>query len=225
MGDPKKQRKKFTTPSHPWERNRIEEEKIITKQFGFRNKTEIWKMQAILRNFKNQAKDLIKRSDKDAENQQKLLMAKLIKMGLIEQEIEVEKILDIPMNDLFNRRLQSVVYKQGLAHSMKQARQFIVHGHITVNNKVLDVPSYIVKKGEEEVIGFKENSPLQDEEHPERVTEAKKELEEITIKPKEESKTKERIAEVKAPTEEKVAETKPEVAEPKVEEKVEEVTA
>ena len=182
MGDPKKQRKKFTTPSHPWERNRIEEEKIITKQFGFRNKTEIWKMQAILRNFKNQAKDLIKRSDKDAENQQKLLMAKLIKMGLIEQEIEVEKILDIPMNDLFNRRLQSVVYKQGLAHSMKQARQFIVHGHITVNNKVLDVPSYIVKKGEEEVIGFKENSPLQDEEHPERVTEAKKELEEMKEK-------------------------------------------
>jgi small subunit ribosomal protein S4 len=180
-------------------------------------------MQAILRNFKNQAKDLIKRSDEDAKNQQKLLMAKLLKMGLIEQEIEVEKILDIPMDDLFNRRLQSVVFKQGLAHSMKQARQFIVHGHITVNNKVLDVPSYIVKKGEEELIGFKETSPLQDEEHPERVTEAKKELEEITVKPKEEKgeEVKAEEPKVAVPTEEKV-EAKPEVAAP-VEQKVEEV--
>jgi len=220
MGDPRKQRKKFTTPSHPWERNRIEEEKVITKQFGFRNKTEIWKMQAILRNFKNQAKDLIRRSDKDAESQQKLLMAKLMKMGLIEQEIEVEKILDIPMDDLFNRRLQSVVYKQGLAHSMKQARQFIVHGHITVNNQVLDVPSYIVKKGEEEVIGFKENSPLQDEEHPERVKEVKKELEKITIKPKKEDE-----AEEKGEVEVKAEEVKPEVKaeEVKPEVKAEEV--
>ena len=219
MGDPRKQRRKFDTPAHPWERARIEQEKTISKQFGLKNKAEIWKMQSILKSFKVQAKDLVRRTDKEAEKQQELLMDKLIKMGLFDSPIPVEKILDIPTEDLLNRRLQSVVTQQGLAHTMKQARQFIVHGHIKVNEHVVNVPSYIVKRGEEKKITFKASSPLQDSDHPERVKEKGEEKKGKEVKvvkkatgkvdtAKEDTKPEEKVAE--APKEEKKEEAKKE---------------
>jgi len=57
---------------------------------------------------------------------------------------------------LLELRLDNVVYVMGLARSRAQARQFVLHGHITVNNKKVDVPSYSVKVGD--VIAVKEKS-------------------------------------------------------------------
>ncbi|MEK6903450.1 MAG: 30S ribosomal protein S4 [Nanoarchaeota archaeon] len=181
MGDPRKSKKKYETPNHPWERARIEEEKGIVKTFGFRRKKEIWKMQSQLRKIKQQAKDLIRRTDENAKKQQEVLMNRLVKMGLFEKPVELEKILDLPSEAIFKRRLQTIVYEKGFAHSPKQARQFITHGHITINSKVVNVPSYIVKKEEEEKISFKESSPLQSPDHPER--KSKEDKKEITKAP------------------------------------------
>ncbi len=64
------------------------------------------------------------------------------------------------MEDIFRRRLQTVVYQKGLARTAKEARMFIVHGHITLNNKKIDSPSYVVQKGEEDLIGFYRSSPV-----------------------------------------------------------------
>ena len=41
MGSPKKQRKKYSKPSHPWQKARIEEEKALKKEYSFKNKKEL----------------------------------------------------------------------------------------------------------------------------------------------------------------------------------------
>lgn len=50
---------------------------------------------------------------------------------------------------LLERRLDNVVYRMGIAHTRRQARQFVAHGHIAVNGKKIDVPSYRVVPGDE----------------------------------------------------------------------------
>ena len=57
---------------------------------------------------------------------------------------------------LLESRLDNVVYRMGLASTRKAARQIVNHGHITVNGKKLDIPSYQVKPGD--VIAVKETS-------------------------------------------------------------------
>lgn len=57
---------------------------------------------------------------------------------------------------LLERRLDNVVYRLGFAGSRPEARQFVTHGHITVNGKRVDIPSYLVNVGE--VISIKEKS-------------------------------------------------------------------
>ncbi len=49
---------------------------------------------------------------------------------------------------LLERRLDNVVFRLGFAPSRKAARQIIVHGHLMVNNKVVNVPSYLVRPGD-----------------------------------------------------------------------------
>lgn len=59
------------------------------------------------------------------------------------------------MLSLIERRLDNVVYRLGIGASRKQARQIVNHGHITVNGKRVNIPSFLVKQGD--VIGIKEN--------------------------------------------------------------------
>ncbi|MCC6395487.1 MAG: 30S ribosomal protein S4 [Bacteroidetes bacterium] len=49
---------------------------------------------------------------------------------------------------MLERRLDNVVYRLGLAPSRKAARQLVVHGHFLVNNKPVDIPSYLLKAGD-----------------------------------------------------------------------------
>ena len=168
MGDIKKHRRKYNVPSHPWQRARIESEKIIMKEFGFKNKTEIWKMTSKLKNFKTQAKELVTKEPSQRALEEKQLLDRLYKLGLINKDATREKVLDLTENDIFNRRLQTIVFKKGLARSVKQARQFITHGHIFVHNNQINIPSYLVGRDEELTIQYAPNSQLKEEMHPER---------------------------------------------------------
>ena len=173
MGDPKKIRAKYSGPSHPWQRKRIEDEKKILGSFGLKNKKEIWKMQSRLRSFKAQAKSLISGTDAQSKKEEEALLEKLYNMGIIEQGANMDAILELTLADMLKRRLQSMVCNQKLAQSMRQARQFIVHGHVTVNGTLIDIPSYLVKRIEEPAIKFHETSTLKDPEHPERIKKKK----------------------------------------------------
>ena len=59
---------------------------------------------------------------------------------------------------ILESRLDNVVYRLGFAKTRNQARQMVNHGHITVNGKKVDIPSYLVKVGD--VISIKENSGI-----------------------------------------------------------------
>ena len=168
MGAPKKQRRKYSTPVHPWQKARIEEEAVLLKEYGFKNKREIHKMRSILKGFADQAKNLITSKTKQAEKERIALLNKLSNLGLIAKTGNVDDVLDLSINDIMDRRLQTLVYKKAMARSIRQARQFIVHEHITLGNKKITNPSYLVPVEDEQSISFVANSKLADSEHPER---------------------------------------------------------
>ena len=168
MGDPKKPKKKYSKPSHPWEKVRIEEEKELTKEFGLKNKSEIWKMKTLLRDFKRQAKKLIPLSGKQADLEKNQLFERLQNLGLLKKSATLDDVLGLTVRDLLGRRLQTIIHKKTLARSMKQARQFIIHRHITIGEKNIAVPSYLVKTAEEGSIKFVSKSSIAADDHPER---------------------------------------------------------
>ncbi len=169
MGDPKKRRKKFSAPSKKWEKARIDEEKELIREFGLKNKKEIWKMEAKLRNFARQAKRLVALKTDQAEKEKEQLLIKLKSLSLLAGTAKLENILDLQLKDLLNRRLQTVVFKKGLARSINSARQLITHGHILVDNVIITVPSYEVLAKEEPMITFSSGSAFSNDQHPERL--------------------------------------------------------
>ncbi|MBN1792524.1 30S ribosomal protein S4 [Candidatus Woesearchaeota archaeon] len=169
MGDPGKIRKKYDTPSHPWQSARILEEKKIISEYGLKNKKDIWKMETLLRDLKNQAKSLASRVDEQSKLEEKQLIDRLVSMGLIQATDSMDKVLGLTLKDVMDRRLQTFIVKKGLARTMKQARQFITHGHVIVGKKKITFPNYFVTLKDESLVEFIPKSALAREDHPERI--------------------------------------------------------
>lgn len=153
----KKQKKKFESPLKPWSKERIEKERELLFKYGLRRKHEIWRAESILRNFRQRARILTAKKNK-AEEQ--ILIKKLNDLGLISKNAKVEDILALTNENLLDRRLQTIVHKKGLANTLKQARQFIVHGHIAVDGRRMKWPSTIIHAEDENKISFYPKSKL-----------------------------------------------------------------
>ncbi|MFW9820231.1 MAG: 30S ribosomal protein S4 [Candidatus Thorarchaeota archaeon] len=160
MGDPRRLKKKFKKPKHPYQKDRIMEELEFLGRYGLRNKREYWKMRTMLGNWRNIARQSRTLSEERAKEVQQTLIQKLNRLGIIGSEAEFEDVLLLSTEDVLKRRLQTLVYERGLASTIYQARQYITHGHIQVGGKKIDAPSYIVKRDEEELIDFTPQSPL-----------------------------------------------------------------
>jgi small subunit ribosomal protein S4 len=168
MGDIKKIRKKFQRPSHPWQKERILRENAMVKEYGLKNKTEVWKLISLLANFKRAAKESISSTNKQSMREAEQLLLRLRSIGLLSQTSMLNDVLTLTEKDVMERRLQTIVYRKGYARSLNQARQLIVHSHIKINGRKISSPSYIVKKDEEDKISYAENSALFVADHPER---------------------------------------------------------
>lgn len=168
MGDPKKPKKKYSGPKHPWNKERIEQEKDLAKQYGLRRKNEIWKMNSFLRNMLIRAKTIIGSSAKQSEIEKIQLLHKAHSLGLIEKNAKIEDVLNINVKGIMDRRIQTLIVKKSMAKTMEQARQFIVHGHINIGDKKITSPSHLVSINEEARISFYNISPLSSPEHAER---------------------------------------------------------
>lgn len=177
MGDPRKVRRKYEGPGHPWVASRLESERELKKSFGTKNKKELYKMETALKRFKDQAKQLSSRVDAQAEKEQQQMVDKLVGLGLIKIGAGLDDILGLSVVDLMNRRLQTILVKRLLARTTSQARQFIAHGHVVVGGSVITSPGYIVSLEEEAKITFRGSSAFNNEQHPERFSE-----EELTLK-------------------------------------------
>ena len=227
MGQTKKIRKKYETPAHPWQKDRIIEEKEYIRTYGFKNKKEIWKEVAKLKKARLQAKKIIaEKLSEQANKEKEQLLARLVRYGLLTKDSKLEDVLGLKATDFFERRLQTLIFKKGFARSTKQARQFIVHGHVIVNNKKVTAPSYMVSLEEESKIIFNPISTISKEDHPERAVLKKKDKEVLEeIKPKKEESPKEESKPKKVEKKEEVQkeESKLEDVLPKEEIKSEEV--
>jgi len=153
----KKQRKQYSRPFRPWDKARIEREKILMKEYGLRRKKEIWKAEAILRKYRRLARDLAANRNEEME---KILIQKLNKLGLIKLNANLDDILALTVESILNRRLQTLVKKKSLANTIKQARQFIVHGHIALNGQRIRWPSALIPADMEDKITYYEKSPI-----------------------------------------------------------------
>ncbi len=173
MGYPGKNRKSYETPKHPWQATRMAAEVELVKRYGLRNKKEVWKAHSGLKKYRELARKLLAESAKgklagslktDADN----ILNRMKRYGLLKSEAVLDDILSLDVTTFLERRLQTQVHKQGLANTTKQARQFIVHGHISVGGRKVTVPGYIVSKDEELALSYYGSSPLSGDSHPSR---------------------------------------------------------
>ena len=164
----------YETPNHPYQGERISEESGISGKYGLKNKEELWKAQSELRQYRREARRLIGEAGGDAsaaEVEGEEFLTRLKRIGILSDEESLNDVLALDVTDILERRLQTVIYRKGLANTVGQARQFISHGHITVDDRRVRVPSYKVEVSEENALSFDSNSPLTDELHPERAEE------------------------------------------------------
>ena len=160
MGHPRKARKKYDTPPHPWNAERIKSENKLMAKYGLKNKKEIWKADTLVRNYSRQARYLLGFSEDQVKTEIDELLGHLKRTGILDESAPLESILDLTVEDILRRRLQTVVHQKGLARTAKEARMFVVHGHIALDGKKVNSPSYVVKRGEEDLVGFYPTSPV-----------------------------------------------------------------
>jgi len=161
MGHPRKSRKKYDTPSHPWNADRIKEENRLVQRYGLKSKKEIWKAETMVKRYRRDARHLLGMVTDQTIKERQDLINHLVKMGILGEDAKLEDVLDLTVEDVLRRRLQTMVHKKGLSNTAKEARMFVVHGHIALNEKKIDSPSYLVKRGEEDSIGFYYSSPVE----------------------------------------------------------------
>jgi len=168
LGDPKKQRKKYETPRHPWRPDQLDVELALMGEYGLRNKRELWRYKTMLSEMRGIARSLLGKSGTERERSENEFLGRLRRMGLAGDATTVDDTLDLDIRDLLERRLQTIVFRGGLAGSASQARQLVSHGHISVGDHVVTVPGYMVAKSDEERVRYAADSPLARSDHPAR---------------------------------------------------------
>lgn len=160
MGDPKKPRKKWIGPRHPWVKERLLAEIEHLGKYGLKNKRELWRAGTLARDLRHKARRLLALPAELREAQMRALLDRLYEMGLVERNATLDDILGLTTAHILERRLQTIVYKKGLAKTIYEARQLIVHGHIAIGGRRVTSPGYLVSREEEQLVDYASNSPF-----------------------------------------------------------------
>jgi len=163
-----RKRKKYSKPKKLFDKERILEEEKIKKEFGLKNKKEIWKGDSKIKRIRQRAKSLI---SADQEEQQKFF-EKLNKMGF--KVNSIPDVLALTKEDYLKRRLQTILVKKHLAKTPREARQLIAHKKVLVGDKIVSFPSYIVPLELEDKISLKQKKQKKIKESKEEKTKEKK---------------------------------------------------
>jgi len=146
MGDPKKQKKKYETPRHPWRRAQIQDELKLIGEYGLRNKRELWRYRTEISRIRGIARSLLAESEETRTKTEKELLMSLIQLGVLSEDATLDNVLDLDVAKLLDRRLQTVIARSGRAKSMHHARQLITHGHVSIAGRSVSVPGYMVRR-------------------------------------------------------------------------------
>ncbi|MBD3157696.1 MAG: 30S ribosomal protein S4 [Candidatus Lokiarchaeota archaeon] len=172
MGDPRRQQKHYVIPKRPFDSDRFESELQLIGTYGLRNKKELWIHRTKLSDYRRQARNILALPPEERHEPTKELIKKLERLGVLSGEATLDTVLDLTVEDLLERRLQTIVFKKGMASSLHHARQLVAHGHIALDRARVMTPSRIIKTSEQELIDYAPGSPLNDESHPARVAAA-----------------------------------------------------
>jgi small subunit ribosomal protein S4 len=153
LGDPKKARKQYSRPRSPWRSDQLAQELYLLGSYGLRNKRELWRAQTRLSSVRKQARRLLAATQEVRLREEKEVLGSLRRKGLVSEGATLDDILSLTVEDVLARRLQTMVFKKGMAVSPLHARQLIVHRHVLVGGRRIKVPGYNVNMGEEDSIG------------------------------------------------------------------------
>ena len=116
----------------------------------------------ILSKIRASARILLTLPDNDSRRitQGRSLIYRLKKFGVIGQdENNLDRILTLKIQDFLERRLQTIVFKLGLAKSIHHARVLILQRHVSIEKRLTNIPSYLVRLKSQEKISYFSKSP------------------------------------------------------------------
>ena len=160
MGDPKYPRKVWRKPKRPLNYELKMDELKTLGTFGLRTKRELWKAHTELSRVRHQARSLLALRQEVREEKEPILMKSLARIGLVSDDATLDDVLNLNAHDLLSRRLQTIVTKKFEFKSPYQARQAVIHGHIMIGERKVDIPSYTVTMEEENKICFAPESKI-----------------------------------------------------------------
>lgn len=155
-------RKTYKAPRRPFEKERLDQELRLCGEYGLRCKREIWRVQFALAKIRKAARTLLTLDPKDPKRLfgGPALLRRMTRFGLLsDEEKELDFVLQLSTQKLLERRLQTKVFKQGLAKSIHHARVLIKQRHIRVGKQLVNVPSFMVRMDSEKHIDFAITSP------------------------------------------------------------------
>jgi len=218
MGDPKYPRRAWKKPKRPLNYDLKMEELKTLGTFGLKTKRELWKAHTQLSRVRHQARSLLALREEIRKREEPILMNSLTRIGLVSESSTLDDVLNLQVTDLLSRRLQTIVHKTLEFKTPYQARQAVVHGHVMIGDRVINVPSYTVQIAEEKDIHLTQESSLKNllAQTPKEAPEKEEKPTEAPTKEDVESKLAEEKKESKPSEEPKVEET---VTQEKVESK------
>jgi len=160
MGDPKYPRRVWRKPKRPFNYELKMEELKTLGTFGLKTKRELWKARTELSRVRNQARSLLALRQEIRERKEPILMNSLKRVGLVGEDSTLDDVLNLQVTDLLSRRLQTIVMKNFGFKTPYQARQAVVHGHVMIGDRIVDIPSYVVTINEEKNVKLVPNSSL-----------------------------------------------------------------
>ncbi|KAH8037404.1 hypothetical protein HPB51_009959 [Rhipicephalus microplus] len=149
--------KTYVTPRRPFEKERLDQELKLIGEYGLRNKREVWRVKYTLAKIRKAARELLTLDDKDPKRlfEGNALLRRLVRVGVLEEsKMKLDYVLGLRIEDFLERRLQTQVFKHGLAKSIHHARVLIRQRHIRVRKQVVNVPSFVVRLDSEKHIDF-----------------------------------------------------------------------
>merc|ERR1711931_411811 len=155
--------KTFVTPRRPFEKSVLDQELKLVGEYGLRNKREVWRVKYTLAKIRKAARELLTLDEKEPRRlfQGNALLRRLVRTGVLdENRMKLDYVLGLKPEDFLERRLQTQVFKLGLAKSIHHARVLIKQGHIRVRKQVVNVPSFIVRLDSQKHIDFSLKSPF-----------------------------------------------------------------
>ena len=150
------------TPRRPYESERLDQELKLAGEYGLRNKREIWRIGFTLSKIRGAARDLLTLDEKEPRRlfEGNALIRRLIRIGVLDEtKAKLDYVLALRVEDFLERRLQTLVFKLGLAKSIHHARVLIRQRHIRVGKQVVDIPSFVVRLDSQKHIDFALTSP------------------------------------------------------------------